>query len=64
MIGVTADTNIYISALVFAGRPLRLLEAARRSLVRLDISAPILDEIKDVLREKFGWPDDQLRRQI
>lgn len=64
MNGVTADTNIYISALLFAGQPLRLLEAARRGLIRLDISDPILDEIARVLRDKFAWPEDRLQRQL
>jgi hypothetical protein len=31
VIGVTADTNIYVSALEFGGQPLEILIAARRS---------------------------------
>ena len=54
MIGVTADTNIYISALEFGGQPLQVLVAARRGLIRLDISNPLLDEINRVLRDKFA----------
>ena len=59
MIGVTADTNIYISALEFGGQPLQVLVAARRGLIRLDISNPLLDEI---LRDKFAWSPDRLQR--
>ena len=45
---VTADSNIYISALAFAG------------VFRLAISDPLLAEIHRVLREKFRWPADDL----
>ena len=62
MIGVTADTNIYISALEFGGQPLEILKAARRGLIRPDISPPLLDEIHRVLRDKFLWSEDRLQR--
>jgi uncharacterized protein len=62
VIGVTADTNIYISALEFGGQPLQVLVAARRGLIRLDISNPLLDEINRVLRDKFAWSPDRLQR--
>lgn len=52
---VTADTNVYISALHFGGAPRRLLEAARAGLFDLAISAPIVAEIERVLTTKFGW---------
>jgi putative PIN family toxin of toxin-antitoxin system len=57
---VTADSNIYISALVFAGRPLQFLDAARAGVFRLAISGPLLAEIHRVLRDKFRWPADDL----
>jgi uncharacterized protein len=62
VIGVTADTNINISALEFGGQPLEILNAARRGLIRLDISPPLLDEIHRVLRDKFSWSEDRLQR--
>jgi putative PIN family toxin of toxin-antitoxin system len=55
MLSLTADTNIYISALNFGGQPLRLLDLARAGIVRIDISEPILDEVLRVLRDKFRW---------
>lgn len=61
MLGVTADTNVYISALNFGGRPLHLLDLARRGEIRLSISEPILAEIVRVLREKFGWEEEPLQ---
>jgi putative PIN family toxin of toxin-antitoxin system len=62
VIGVTADTNVYISALEFGGKPLQILVAARRGLIRLDISDSLLDEITRVLRDKFAWSGDRLQR--
>ena len=55
MVGVTLDTNIYISALEFGGVCARLLGMARVGLVRIDVSDPILDEVVMVLRDDFHW---------
>lgn len=52
---VTADTNIYVSALHFGGKPRHLLEAARAGLFDLAVSEPILAEVERVLRTKFAW---------
>jgi uncharacterized protein len=57
---VTADTNIYISALLFKGQPLQLLELAQTGRASLYISRPIMDEILRVLREKFALPEDDV----
>jgi putative PIN family toxin of toxin-antitoxin system len=57
---VTADSNIYISALVFAGRPLQFLDAARAGVFRLAISDALPAEIHRVLRDKFQWPQEDL----
>ncbi len=61
MIVVTADTNIYISALNFSGAPRRFLIEAIAGSVRLAVSAPILDEIEGVLRDKFSWSPEAIR---
>jgi putative PIN family toxin of toxin-antitoxin system len=60
VIGVTADSNIYISGLVFAGPPLQFLDAALAGRCQLSLSAPLLDEIYRVLRDKFLWPQARL----
>jgi uncharacterized protein len=57
---VTADSNIYISALQFGGQPLRLLELARAGAIDLAISEPIIAEVERVLRDKFNWPGEQV----
>lgn len=55
MIGVTLDTNIYVSALEFGGICARFIGMARAGRFRLDISEAILDEVVEVLRDDFGW---------
>ena len=60
MLEVTADSNIYISALVFAGRPLQFLDAARGGVFGLCISDVLLDEVHRVLRDKFLWSKEAL----
>jgi putative PIN family toxin of toxin-antitoxin system len=57
---VTADSNIYISALVFAGRPLQFLDAARAGVLRLAVSDALLAEVYRILRDKFRWPPEDL----
>jgi predicted nucleic acid-binding protein len=55
VIRVTADSNIYISALHFGGPPDKLLDLARAGVIELTISDDILAEVTRVLRDKFGW---------
>jgi predicted nucleic acid-binding protein len=59
---VVLDTNIFVSALEFGGIPLHRLEQARAGEFEVAISTPIVDEIKRVLREKFGWPESRLEQ--
>lgn len=61
MIRVVADTNIYISALMFDGLPGVLLDLAfRRTFVPVS-SRAILDELDDKLRGKFAVSDGDAR---
>ncbi len=60
MLTVTADSNIYISALVFGGLPLQFLDAARAGVFRLTISDGVLAEVLKVLRLKFLWSEEAL----
>jgi putative PIN family toxin of toxin-antitoxin system len=62
---VTADSNIYISALNFPGNPERILQMAKDGEIRLAISDAILDEVAQVLRRpKFGWGQDRVARAL
>ena len=54
MTRVVADTNIYDSAVMFAGLPGSLLDLGLRKAFTLVISPPLLDELEDKLRVKFG----------
>jgi len=69
LLSVTADSNIYISAFGYPGKPRQLLDMADAGLIRLDVSDAIIDETVRVLRDKFGWSlealtaaEEQLRR--
>ena len=55
MLGVTLDTNEYVSALEFGGAAARLLGMARAGIIRIDASNAILDELITVLRDDFHW---------
>jgi putative PIN family toxin of toxin-antitoxin system len=50
---VTADSNIYVSGILFGGKPLTLLKLGHARRIRLFISDDIIDETLGVLREKF-----------
>ncbi len=60
MVRVTADTNIYISALIFAGLPRQFLLAAEDARIRLSISEAIRQELRRILQAKFAWSGDQV----
>jgi len=60
VIRVTADSNIYISALHFGGPPDEFLDLARIGSIELTISDDILAEVTRVLRDKFGWSREAL----
>jgi putative PIN family toxin of toxin-antitoxin system len=59
---VVADSNIYVSALIWGGKPLRLIELALQGEIDLAISPDILSETQRVLREKFGLDPDDLQK--
>ena len=61
MLRVVADTNVYISALNFGGVPDQVLALARRGLIAMFVSRPILEEIDGVLKRKFQWPSSRAR---
>ena len=61
MQSVTLDSDIFISAFVFRGEPLRLLQMAQDGLIRLDVSDTILDELGRVLHDKFEWSAEDVK---
>jgi len=57
---VVADSNIFVSALVFGGVAARLLQNAVDGKVQLFVSEAILEETLGVMRDKFGRSAEQL----
>ena len=64
MTHVTLDSNIYISALVFGGKPMRLLEMAAEGGICVAISDAILAEVQRILLTKFGWSVERVGAAI
>ena len=64
MIRVVADTNIYISAILFGGKPEEIRKLARQGTIEHLVSETILAEITGVLKRKFGWSDWQISEVI
>ena len=57
MLRVVADTNIYVSALLFGGLPENFLLMARAGKFDLYVSPPIFEEIRNVLTLKLKVSD-------
>jgi hypothetical protein len=62
MTRVVLDTNVYVSALVFGGKPLAVLQLAETGAFQLVVSAAIKAELHETLTEKFGWPAQHAER--
>jgi uncharacterized protein len=58
---VTADSNIWVSAFNFRGKPHQLVQKAIAGEVQIDISGTIIEEVTRTLREKFRWSEAALR---
>jgi len=54
---VVADTNVLVSAIVFGGLPGRLIELAAEGYLQLVLSPPLIEELREVVRRKFGFSD-------
>ncbi len=60
MVRVTADSNVYISALLNRrGKPTAFVNLARDGYIRLAVSDNILAEVAEVLQRKFKWPAEK-----
>ena len=64
MLKVVADTNIYISAILFEGKPEKIRKLVREKKIKLLISEVILAEIAGILKRKFNWADWQISQTI
>jgi uncharacterized protein len=61
---VVFDTNIYLSALTFGGKPEVVFEMARAGKIQLAVSASILAELASILKNKFAWDDEDVREAL
>jgi len=61
---VVLDTNVYISAIVFGGKPGEIRELSRKGKINILISEAILKEIAEILRRKFNWQNWQISQAI
>ena len=59
MIRVVADTNIYLSALMFGGLPGIFLDLALARVFDLVVSGALLDELDEKLLMKFGMAPEE-----
>ena len=64
MITAVADTNIYISVMLFGGPCETILGMARAGLIDLSHSSAIERELRRILHDKFGWNDPHVRDAI
>ena len=58
---VVFDTNIYLSAFTFGGKPEVLFEMARADSIQLIVSTSIRAELASIMKNKFAWDDEDIR---
>jgi len=56
----TVDSNVWVSAFHFRGKPRQLIELAEAAEAQIHISEHIIAEVLRVLRLKFHWSDEIL----
>lgn len=52
---VVLDTNIYISAIIFGGKPEEVILMAKEEEIEMFVSAAIIAEVANKLSNKFLW---------
>ena len=60
MLRIVIDTNIYISAILFDGKPEAIIKLAAAENVTLYTSHAITAEVAGVLKNKFSWTNQQV----
>jgi putative PIN family toxin of toxin-antitoxin system len=61
---VVLNTNVFLSAFTFGGKPEALFEMARAGSIQLVVSTPILAELASILSSKFAWADEDIREAL
>lgn len=62
MIRILPDTNIIISSVFWRGNPYEVVRRGILGEYQLVISAEILDEVADKLKNKFQFPEESIRK--
>ena len=58
---VVFDTNVWVSGLLWRGKPYRCLLLARSGLVKPVYCQAMVDELLRKLQDKFGFSEDRLK---
>lgn len=61
---VVADTNVYVSAIVFGGTCESILALGRAGVIDLFVSPAIQRELTSVLGNTFGWRKPRIREAL
>lgn len=61
---VVFDTNLWISGLLWRGKPYQCLLLARSGLVQPMYCLPMLSELTQKLREPFGFTENHIRAVV
>lgn len=64
MIRVVPDTNIIISSIFWRGPPYEIIRKGLNEKYQLVVSAEILGEVVDKLRNKFQFPEEKIQELI
>lgn len=64
VIKVCLDSNIFISALLFDGKPEKILFMASSKEVKITVSPTIIEEVKKNLVKKFHRPEMEVRKLV
>ncbi len=60
MVRVVLDSNVIISAVLFGGKPEKVLNLARYGEIELISSYNLINEVLTVMKKKFNWIDWQV----
>ena len=61
---VVFDTNVWISGLLWRGRPYRCLLLARGKVVEAVYCDPMAAELSEKLRSRFGFSENRIHAAI
>ena len=62
MPALTLDSNVYVSALIFGGKPLQIFEMGLNGRADIAISDEILEETLGIMARKFRLPPERIEQ--